>query len=347
MNTDGSPDGSRSAKGRRAWIFAAVCGLAALAVAVSVTRALRDRRDAGPSSAASQTASALPAPPARPFIMFRSLIPGETWSHVGLAPLASPDGARYLTSMACETVYFAGSRGVCLGIEEAPLPTYYASVFDERFQPLFKMALTGSPSRVRVSPDGRRAAVTVFEHGHSYAEDGFSTRTTLLDTSTGTSLGSLEQFAVSRDGRRFHKVDFNFWGVTFARDGRRFFATLNSGGTPYLIEGNVDDRTARVVASGVECPSLSPDNTRIVFKKRIPSGLTWEWRLWILDLATLAERPLGETRSINDQVDWLDDTHVVYQDSSTEGTNLWTVGTEGTEGPSRFVRNAFSPAVVR
>src|SRR5262249_28733502 len=157
--------------------------------------------------------------------------------------------------LVCDTVYFAGNRGMCLSTEETPLPKYYASIFDERFQPLYKVALTGAPSRVRVSSDGRRAAVTVFEHGHSYAESGFSTRTTLFATSSGTSLGNLEEFSITRDGKPFRRVDFNFWGVTFARDGRRFFATLSSGGTPFLIEGDVDRRDARVVAPGVECPS--------------------------------------------------------------------------------------------
>lgn len=340
------PDRSRRTESRRLWTFAAVCGLAAVAVGAAVTRALLEKRDGHPPSAG-QTATVLPASPDRPFILFRSLIPGPTWSRVGMAPLTSPDGARYLTALVCETVYFAGNRGVCLSSEESPFLRYYASIFDERFHPLHKVALTGVPSRVRVSRDGGRAAITVFEQGHSYAENGFSTRTTLFDTSSGASLGSLEEFSVSRDGKRFRRVDFNFWGVTFARDGRHFFATLSSGGTPLLIEGDVDRREARVVAPGIECPSLSPDNSRIVFKKRVPQGLSWEWRLWLLDLSTMAQRALAENRSINDQVDWLDDTHVLYQDSSTEGTDIWILGTEGADGPRRFVRNAFSPAVVR
>src|SRR5206468_1757875 len=160
-------------------------------------------------------------------------------------------------------------------------------------------------------------------------------------------LGTLEAFSVSRDGKPFHRVDFNFWGVTFAREGHRFFATLSTGGTPFLIEGDVDRREARVVASGVECPSLSPDDSRIVFKKRVSQGLGWEWRLWVLELSTMSQHALGETRSINDQVDWLDDTHVLYQDSSAEGTDIWILGTEGTDKPQRFVRHAFSPSVVR
>ena len=46
-------------------------------------------------------------------------------------------------------------------------------------------------------------------------------------------------------------------------------ATLSSGGRHYLIKGSVNGRDARVIHEGVECPSLSPDNHRIAFKKRI------------------------------------------------------------------------------
>jgi hypothetical protein len=346
MTQNDHADDSRRAQRLRVWIFVAVCAVAVTAVGFAVARAMLTTRQAARTVDGTPIAL-LPGPPARPFVLFRSLIPGDTWSRVGVAPLSSPNGPRYLSALTCETVYFSGNRGVCLATEDAPLPKYYASIFDDQFRPVHKIALTGVPSRVRVSRDGRRAAVTVFEHGHSYAESGFSTRTTIIDTANGASLGTLEDFSVMRDGKRFQQVDFNFWGVTFAQDGQRFFATLSSGGTPYLIEGSLDRREARVIAPGVECPSLSPDDKRIVFKKRVQQGIGWEWRLWLLDLGTMAERALAESRAINDQVDWLDNAHVLYQDSSAEGTDIWVLGTEGTEGPQRFVHNAFSPAVVR
>src|SRR6185503_21216378 len=102
---------------------------------------------------------------------------------------------------------------------DAQKTEWWAEIFDPGFHRLKRFSLSGEPSRVRVSPDGRFAAATVFESGHSYAEHGFSTRTTLYDlTGGGTSLGDLEQFKTIRDGAPFHAVDFNFWGVTFARD---------------------------------------------------------------------------------------------------------------------------------
>ena len=35
----------------------------------------------------------------------------------------------------------------------------------------------------------------------------------------------------------FKSIDFNFWGVTFGRDGDRFFATLKTRGQRYLVKG--------------------------------------------------------------------------------------------------------------
>ena len=100
--------------------------------------------------------------------------------------------------------------------------------------------------------------------------------------------------------------------------------------------------------AGVECPSLSPDNARVAFKRMIRRESGLEWQLWLLDLSTLSERPVaGETRNIDDQVDWLDNTHLVYHFPSTDGNNIWVVGTDDGKPPQRFMREAFSPSVVR
>ena len=83
-----------------------------------------------------------------------------------------------MTPLQCDRVYYAGSRGLCLMADAAnpAKPGYFAHVFDEHFTRLHSMPLTGPPSRTRISPDGRRAAFTVFDEGHSYADGVFSTR---------------------------------------------------------------------------------------------------------------------------------------------------------------------------
>ena len=138
--------------------------------------------------------------------------------------------------------------------------TYQALSFDEEFERLHSFNLAGTPSRTRVSPNGRFAAVTVFVTGDSYT-GGFFTRTTLIDLALEKMIGDLEEFQVTNKSQPFKKVDFNFWGITFAPDGEKFCATLASGGRLYLVEGSTSTRELRVLREGVECPSFSPDGS--------------------------------------------------------------------------------------
>lgn len=238
--------------------------------------------------------------------------------------------------LACERVYYAGGHGICMGVAPSGVD-YDATLFDAKLRPLQKIALTGFPSRARVSRDGRYGAMTVFVSGDSYLESptAFSTRTTIVEMATGKQIAQLEQFRVTRDGKPFDAVDFNFWGVTFAADPNRFYATLGSGGDHYLVEGDLRARSMRVLRDGVECPSLSPDNTRIAFKSRIGDN---RWRLRVLDLATLADHGVAESRSIDDQVEWLDNETLAYSD----GDSVYTAPAEGGSA-QLLVRDATSP----
>jgi Tol biopolymer transport system component len=159
---------------------------------------------------------------------------------------------------------------------------------------------------------------------------------------TGTKIADLEQFTVTRAGKQVTAVDVNFWGVTFARDSDRFYATLATGGKTYLIQGSISGRVAHVIHENVECPSLSPDGSRIAYKRRTGSRET-PWRLTVLDLATMRETPLGETRSVDDQAEWLDDGHVLY---GLDG-QVWRIPADGRGRPQRFSAAADSPSVVR
>lgn len=332
----------------RPWILIAACVVTVIGVTAAIATFVTSRRPSAPPAtlAAKRT---LVAPPARPFLMFISLASDDTFKRVVLAPLAAPDEARYVTPLNCERVYYAGSRGLCLTATSTRpgVATYFAHVFDEHFTQLHTLTLTGPPSRTRLSPDGRRAAFTVFDEGHSYADGVFSTRTTIIDTIGGTVLGDLESWKVTREGRPFANKDFNFWGVTFAPDGNTFFATLRTQGSAYLIEGDVDARAARVLMQGAECPSLSPDATRIAFKKRLGGSHGW-WQLSLYGVATQAVRTLsGDTESVDDQVEWLDNASLMYFRPTSDGNIIWRLRTDVDEPPQPFVRAGFSPAVVR
>jgi hypothetical protein len=248
------------------------------------------------------------------------------------------------SALQCNRVYYSpGGRGLCVAQSSGFAAGYEAKVFGPDLRVRHTLGIAGVPSRARVSADGRYGSVTMFVTGHSYSAAGtFSTQTTLIDMATGQKLGDLEQWTVERDGRQVSAVDVNYWGVTFsARDSDVFYATLATGGRTYLIRGSVQGRTARVIHENVECPSLSPDGTRIAYKKRTGSK-DRPWRLTVLDLATMRETALAETRSVDDQAEWLDDGHVLY----AEGDGVWSVPADGRGRPARFLAGASSPAVV-
>jgi hypothetical protein len=285
----------------------------------------------------------------RPAVMFQhvardmksAVVVDANYAHIALEPLAQrQNNRRAFSDLVCERVYFAGGRGLCLALEQDPLRSkYIAKIFGADFNVQHEVRLTGVPSRARVSSDGRYGATTVFVYGHSYNDDSFSTQTTLIDMARGKVVtDSLEKFVVMRDGERIKARDVNFWGVTFASDSNRFYATLATGGKTYLVQGDVKARVMRVLHENVECPSLSPDNTRIAYKKRGNSG----WRLTVLDLGTMEETPLAETRSIDDQAEWLDNNQIVYG-----FYGVWKVRADGRGSPERFLSDARSPAVIR
>ena len=328
----------------------------ALAIPPPASAAAESGRPAATGPAAVPTPASVAAVPdgsvvkslsvlgSQPGLLFASAAFDQTNGYLAIASLHSPETDRYRTELRCERVHFAAGVGICLAAQRGFFTTFSAHTFGPDFRIRHTVPLPGLPSRARVSPDGRRAAMTIFVSGDSYSSVAFSTRTTVLDVATGKVIADLESFDVSRAGARFKAIDFNFWGVTFARDGNRFYATLSSGGTNYLVEGDVDARTARVLREGVECPSLSPDNTRLVFKSRLgPSS----WRLHLLDLATLKDTPLAEAHSVDDQAEWLDDESVAYMlPSPAGGSDVWTLSVTSQAPPRVLARKAYSPTVI-
>lgn len=241
--------------------------------------------------------------------------------------------------LSCERVYFAAGRGICMGVAPSGVD-YTARIFDSKMQVLNTIPLSGLPSRARVSEDGRYGAMTVFVTGDSYLESStaFSTRTYVVDMASGKAIDQLEQFSVSKDGKPFDAIDFNFWGITFdPKDSDHFYATLGTGDHHYLVEGSVKGREMKVLRDGVECPSLSPDGKQIAYKSRI--GHSNRWHLRVLNVATLKDHAVAESDSIDDQAEWVDDNTLAYDD----GANVYTVPADGSGEPGLLVRDASSP----
>lgn len=275
---------------------------------------------------------------ARTDLMVRAVDPANPRLNGRVFVVADGKVRRQSGELACQRVYYAAGEGICMAIAPSGVD-YTATIFDSQRRPVHTIALTGLPSRTQISADGRYGAMTIFVTGDSYLESptAFSTRTTIVEMASGKQIGQLEQFDVSKNGRPFDAVDFNFWGVTFAKDPNRFYATLGTDGDHYLVEGDVSEKSMRVLRAGVECPSLSPDNRQIAYKSRI--GDEDRWRLRVLEVDTLADHAVAETHSIDDQVEWLDDDTLAYSD----GTNVYTVPADGGGEAKLLVRDATSP----
>jgi hypothetical protein len=308
------------------------------------------RRDApirGDQSLAGQVdPAAVSAVLAEPHIVFRSTALGASYGHIAIVPLARPDAAPVLTDLSCDRVYATGSGGVCLVADRGVTTTYRTLLLDASLATVATLPVPGLPSRARSSPDGHWVVTTTFVSGHSYTDTTFSTATIVYDTTTRRSIGNLESFAFVRDGRAYRSVDINVWGVTFAADQRHFYATVKTRGMTHLAAGDLAERRIELLNIRAECPSLSPDGTRIAYK--LATGPI-TWRLHVLDLRTRADVAVAETRSVDDQVEWLDGGHVSYglPRPGSAQTDVWSVPADGSGTPTRLIADAWSPAIVR
>jgi hypothetical protein len=324
----------------RARIVIAVLASAVLlagAIAYVLVAARRDTR------AASAGAADVDAGPGERLLV-RSTAP-DSYGRVAGVERTAPAGARTISGVDCDRVYAAAGAVICLR-PDGPLATYQLAVLDAGLRVRDTYPLVGVPNRARVSPSGHMLAWTVFVTGDSYNGGRFATRVGMLNTATGATVDTLETFAITRDGRPYRAADVNFWGVTFADD-QHFYATLSTAGRRYLVAGDVATRTVRTLASDVECPSLSPDGTRLVFKQAIGGDPARGWRLTVLDLATMARTPLAETRSVDDQAAWYDDGTVMYAlRRGARDADVWSVPATGGGRPALLVPDAESPVAL-
>ena len=284
-------------------------------------------------------------------VVFRNTALGEGYGLVASVPLADPSGARALTDIACDRVDAVAEEFSCLRTERGVVPSYSASLYANDGTVQQTWPLPGIPSRTRISDDGTRIATTSFVTGHSYATIGFSTGTIIHDDEGGD-FGNFEEWTFTVDGAPSAPVDRNFWGVTFIDDAT-FYATagMTTEGKTYLVKGDIPSRTLTTVAEGVECPSLSPDGTRIAFKSvTAGSGPTVHWTPAIMDLASGDVELLPESGNVDDQIEWLDDDTILYgmpRAGQAGDYDVWALAADGSGDPELFIEHAWSPSVVR
>lgn len=280
-------------------------------------------------------------------IVFRHTGVDNSYGQVAMVSLADPGGARAFTDVACDRVDASATGASCLVTERGVVTKFRALDLGVDWTVDHTTPLAGIPSRTRLSGDGSLVASTSFVTGHSYMTAGFSTATEIREVG-GRSYGDLERFQLVIDGREVSPADRNVWGVTF-RDERGFFATVATGGSTHLVEGDLVERTLTSVAENAECPSLSPDGTRVAFKVDLDPGADTRWSAAVLDLESGRQTQL-DTPGIDDQVEWLDAHTLLYglaREAEPGVTDIWSVDVRSGAEPSLLVEQAWSPSVVR
>jgi hypothetical protein len=333
----------------RVWLVGVIGALLLAGAAGYGIIAWADHRDraSAPSEAQSVTTDDLPTGPR---VVFRNTAGGDGYGLVASVPLADPTGVRTITGLACDRVYATAILQSCLHTDRGVVTTFNGTLLDATGGEVDAWPLAGVPSRTRISPDSRLVAATSFVTGESYATVRFSTMTTISTTDGSLDYGNLEDFALLVDGARVTAADRNIWGVTFGADDNTFFATAASAGRTWLVRGDLTARTLTAIRDTAECPSLSPDGTRIAYKKDRSPDDTAAWSIAVLDLATGTETILPEERSVDDQVEWLDTETLLYglaRADEVGDSDVWSLSADGTSEATLFLAHAWSPAVIR
>ncbi|WP_125616388.1 hypothetical protein [Specibacter cremeus] len=336
-----------SARARWTWLIAITVVALAAATGYGVWSFIGyQQRQSAPAAVALDTAG---TGLSGPHVVFRNTAAGAGYGHVAEVPVADPGGPRTVTDAVCDRVYSAGGTQACLRTNAGIVTTFEAAVYDSQWRQEKSWPLPGIPSRTRVSTDGKLVASTAFVTGHAYAPTSFSTAT-VISKVAGGDYGNLEDFTLIVDGHRLAPADRNFWGVTFGNDDNTFYATAAAGTRTWLVKGDLRARTLTSVHETAECPSLSPDGRRIAYKKNVTPGPVPHWNIAVLDLATNKETVLAETRSVDDQVEWLNDSTLLYglpREGAVGDDDVWSIGTRAGDAPSLFIAHAWSPSVVR
>lgn len=280
-------------------------------------------------------------------IVFRNTAMGEGYGALAAVALDSPAGQRALTGMVCDRVAERAGLISCMKTQRGIPTTFENEVFDDEGNLLETLALPGVPSRTRIS-DGGLIATTSFVTGHSYAAGSFSTETTVTKQD-GSGFGNLEDFTMHVDGKELTAVDRNVWGVSFASEDE-FYVTVASGGETWLMQGSFSERTLTSVIENAECPSVSPDRTRVAYKKRTGSGASVHWDIAVLDLNSGKETVIGLRDGFDDQLEWLDDEHLLFgvpRAGAVGDSDVYIIDAKADAEPSVLIEHAWSPSVVR
>lgn len=282
--------------------------------------------------------------PAVVAMAFVNRAPGDDYGRVAYLDF---DGTRHQTELECGRIDLNEAGGVCLSIGGGISGTGQGLITNPALVPTKTFGLT-TPSRAAVSPDGSVVAWTGFTRGHSYLDPGeFATLTQLISVERRVAADLETNFTTYEGDRIVRNADRNYWGVSFV-DNDHFFATVGFEDTTAIVEGHVSNSTLEIVFDNATCPEVSPDGTIVVAKEMRDD----RFQLVAIDVASGDRRDLDETRSVDDQVEWVDEDTIVYALPNDEaGTaaepvfDIWALDIAPGSAPRLLVPFADSPAV--
>lgn len=278
-------------------------------------------------------------------LVFINRVPGDEYGHVGYVNLA---GERFITPLPCDRIDWNRNGGICLqggsiGVSARGL------LLDETLRPQGRFGIA-TPSRAAISPDGGAVSWTGFVTGHDYLAAGeFATTTQLIDVERQASAELESDFStIGADGEQLAVVDENYWGTTYI-DSQTFYATVGFGTETNLVFGDVQTGVLEIVHESASCPEISPDGTTIVAKTQRGQS----FQLIAINTETGARRDLAETRSVDDQVEWIDNNTIVYGLPNAEGgtvgqpaLDIWVLNVNDGSAPRLLLPFADSPAAA-
>lgn len=280
-------------------------------------------------------------------IVFRNTAPGEGYGSMAAVALNAPSGQRALTAISCDRVAERAGLVSCMKTRRGIPTTFENDVLDAEGNLVETLPLPGIPSRTRIS-DGGLVATTSFVTGHSYAAGSFSTETTVT-RADGTGYGNLEDFTMTVDDEELTAVDRNVWGVSFVSEDE-FYVTVASGGKTWLMKGSFSARALTSVIENAECPSVSPDRSRVAYKKRTGSGAKVHWDIAVLDVKNGKETIIGLRDGFDDQLEWLDNDRLLFgvpRAGEVGDSDVYVIDARAEAEPEVLIEHAWSPSVVR
>lgn len=337
--------GTPRASLRLRWtVLALVAVLALGGAAVYAIQAFQRYQDRNHGTSAASVTEQLPS---EHRIVFRNTASGAGYGMVGAVSLEDPQGPRGLGTVPCDRVDAADGLVSCMRTQRGIPTTFDTKVLNAGGEEIATWPLPGVPSRTRVSDDGL-VATTAFVTGHSYAGDSFSTETAVRSPD-GRDYGNLEDFTMLVDGAKLAAIDRNVWGVSFA-GGNDFYVTVASGGKTWLMRGSFSARTLTSVKENAECPSVSPDGQRIAYKKRRNEAGVVHWDIAVMTLSTKRETVIPLPSSLDDQLEWLDNGHLLYgvpRPGAVGDSDVFSIGATAHARPKLLIEHAWSPSVER